>query len=785
MSYESEKIKYGREHIDIIEIDLHTCSLSQSIAPCTAAAPATTADTSCFNTLQTCLDVANFDDNEAVTTLKTFSFCTPRSPHPRGLAGVIPSIMGINITPSKIDTKGGLGTRASMTVTFKDHPYSDIDYDQNLIHRTYDPFSRSTFWPKLRARSPNYQFKAIRRLSGYLVDGEFIAANFQTQHFVINKLDVSNGIATITAKDPLTLAMSKKAQAPLPSTGLLSGNITAGALSATLIPAGVGNLEYETSGFLLIKSEIMSFTRAADVLTIVRGLKGTTAIAHSANDTVQQCLEYSGATRGQLDFMVDDLLTNFANIDSAFIPTTSWDAEVSTYLSGLLDGIIPKPMDVFKILKELSEAMPFYLSWDEREQEIPLTALKAPPPNADVLDMDGNLVADSVRITDKPEMRISTVFYNFDMQNQAKKLSDPDNWGQTYVRVDQDSIIKFGSSEVQEISSRWITGTNKAAALQGAALIGRRFANIPRQINFSLDAKDSNIWLGQIKSVNYRDIVDGTGLEVDTMFQITSAGESENFNYQGLEFNYGEALPEDEGGGDPNVDLIVISVSDQNINLRTIYNGLFPAPDASTEAKFVVENGVIIGGATLAVESMDTGSWPVGAEVTLQTNAGAFVVGRGGDGQNASDTPAAEAGSLGILLNHDLTLINNGVIGGGGGGGGQNDATAGPVSGQADGGGGAGNDVGARGGGLSVSGELSSIITEASSGTLELGGNGAVIEAFNGENDIDTTAGDGGDLGAAGAAGGGTGGAAGDAIDRNGFTLTQTVSGDIRGSILV
>jgi len=644
MTYASEKIKYSKERLQIIEMDLNYCANTFGVAPCTASG---SGDAKCFNTLETGQDLPNYVD-----TTKTYSFCTQRSPHPIGLSGVIPSITSINVTPSKIDTKGGLGVRASASISFKDHPHSDIDIDKYVTERTWIASDRGTFWTKLRARNPNYQFKALRILTGYLVDGEYIAANFQTQHFVINQLNVSNGQATITAKDPLALVMAKKAQAPAPSTGLLSAGINSSVTSATLIPAGVGNLEYDSSGFILIKSEIMSFTRVADALTLVRGLQGTTAIAHSANDTIQQCLEYSGGTRGQLDFMVDDLLTNFANVDSSFIPTTAWDAEVNTYLSGLLDGIIPKPMDVLKILKELSQAMPFYLSWDERAQEITLTALKAPPASADALNMDENQVAGSVSVVDKPDLRISTVFYNFDMINRSKKLNDPDNWGQTYARVDTDSIAKYGSNEIEEISSRWITGTNKAAALQGAALIGRRFANIPRQINFSLEAKDSDLWLGQIKSINYRDMVDATGIPVDTMFQITSAGESKNFNYQGLEFKYGDSLPEDEGGGDPGVDLRIISTNQTNLNLRTYYELTFPAPDATTEAKFVVENGVKVGGSVLGTASIVTGSWPAGAVITLQINSGGYVVGRGGKGQHQSSSPAAEAGSLAISLGY-------------------------------------------------------------------------------------------------------------------------------------
>ena len=76
------------------------------------------------------------------------------------------------------------------------------------------------------------------------------------------------------------------------------------------------------------------------------------------------------------------MLTNYANVSPAFIPLTEWESEVSTHISGLLDGIIVKPMDVNKALKEIAEAAPHYLWWDEISSKIKLTALKATPATA-------------------------------------------------------------------------------------------------------------------------------------------------------------------------------------------------------------------------------------------------------------------------------------------------------------------------------------------------------------------------------------------------------------------
>lgn len=725
----------------------------------------------------------NQEQEIVVRTTKTYRFCDPRSPLPTNLPSdgvdpdVIPSLANVNITAAKIDISGGLGQRSNASFSFKDFGHSDIGVDKYVTERTWLASDRGTFWTKLRARNPNYQFRAIRHLSGYLnADGSYDAANFQTRHYVIESLNASSGQANITAKDPLKLVMRKKAQVPAPSTGQLTANLAAGVLIATLKPLGVGNSEYDASGSLLIKDEVMTFTRAGDILTLVRGQRNTADVAHSIDDTVQQCY----VKNDQVNIIVKDLLENFANIDTSLIPAAAWQSEIDTFLTGLLDGIIVKPMDVFKVLKELSDAMPHYLWWDERTQLINLTALKAPPLGADVIDMDENLIANSFSVRDKPEMRRSTIFVNFGQFDPTKRLDEPGNWEQSYVRVDTDSINKYNSNQVMTINSRWISNVNAAAARQLAALKGRRFSNISREVSFSLDSKDSDLWIGQSRDINHRDIVDFTGEPVDTTFQIISVRESDNYDYTGLEFTYGDSLPEDEGGGDPTVDLVILNTDQDNITLRTIFDTLFPAPDASTKAKFVVENGTVIGSVSVGTDSLDTGTWPAGATVTLQINAGAFVVGKGGDGEHESGTPAEEAGGDAINMQYDLEIINNGVIGGAGGGAKHNTLTDGGT-GKVAGAAGAGSDIGLKGSNNTYTGSGSvTLNVSASDGSLEIGGTLGRLRWVTSGETFNLIGFSGGDLGDAG---GGSGGAAGTAIKKNGNILTQTVAGDIRGAI--
>ena len=767
MAYDNEKIKFGKEHIYIVEMDLEYCGNFFGFSPCTATG---SGDSKCYNVRNTCQDLPNF-----ASSVKTYRFCESRSAHPIGLVA-IPSLNNVSISPAKIDLGGGLGTRASVNLSFIDHPASDIGVDKYLADRTYIASERGSFWTKLRARNPNYQFKNLRVKSGYLVDGAYVAANFTTRYYIIESMNVSGGKASIIAKDPLKLASSKKALAPKASTGLLLNGLNQYQTNITLTPAGVGaeyvlNPDTSIDNYIVIKSEVMKIvSKSNDSLTVVRGQYNTSGALHSANDTVQLCLEYSGQTRGQLDFIVKDLLTTYANIDTAFIDDGLWDAEVSAYLSGLLDGIITKPYDVFKLLKELAESMPHYLWWNEITQKIELTALKQPPITANVLNMDNNIIAGSFSTKDKQELRASTIFVNFGMFDPTAKLDEENNYQQSYVRVDTDSISKYGSSEIKVVNSRWISNTNKAAALQLAALYGRRFSDVPREVKFSLDAKDSDVWVGQTKAINHIDIVDDSGAAVNTNFQIMSAKENKTFDYTALEFTYGQALDSDAGGGDPSVERVLISTDSYNVNLRTRFNALYPTVDATTKALFIFEGGNKVGSQTASGLAVNTGTWPTGATVTLQLNEGSYIVGKGGD--------ESQAGGTALSMAHPITLVNNGTIGGGGGGGGY---TTG-ANYRAGGGGGAGFDIGIKGTTQSAGGSA----TYGENGTLESGGDGGSIITTDAEP-LTASGGNGGNLGSSGGNGTGdgtrvNGGSAGAAIEQNGNTLTITTLGDVRGS---
>lgn len=708
----------------------------------------------------------------------TYKHCTNRAPHPQNMNNYVPCVDSVDVAPAVVNPKGGIGARSSATVQFSDIPGSDrYGIDPYLDDRNFDPFETGLYWIKWRARNANYENYAVRVKSGYIVNNRFNENNFETREYVIASMTANGGKAGIKLKDPMQLISNKKSLAPQPSTGELATAITATATTATLTPSGVGNDEYPASGQVKIRDEVISFTRSNDALTLTRGQFNTTATAHDLGDTVQLCLNYDG-TR-PMDEVQYNLFVNYAKIPAYYINGNQWMVEVDTFLPSNPKRLITDPTPVEKLSGELSQQWPHKLFWNDRESLVQLTAIKAPPTGSlNILDEDSNIM--ELSTGDKNDLQISTIFVRYAQFDPTKKVDENDNYQVTFVRVNQDAIARYDSNNTMTIYAPWISAENGAQARAVAQLYGRRFGITPREINFMLEDKDSSRWVGDVIGIRHFDICDANGRPETTPFEIVSAKESSQFSYKALEFNFDALLAVDD---ELDIETVDLALDELNVNLLDKYTEVFGAPDASTDVKFIVSSGVVIGSADNSTASMVTGTWPSGATITLQLNTGSFVVGYGGNGGNAPPaTPQTEDGGPALSLQYNLTLINNGILGGGGGGGGPGTDLGGDA--VAAGGGGAGSTIGLGGSGTNVNqpDPFAQVIEiDAQDGTTTTGGDGGTA-SFSGNESGAAFGGDGGDLGQPGGdASGGLGGAAGKAIDLNGNTLTKTVAGDIRG----
>lgn len=541
MSYATEKAKLGRTPCIVVEIDLDYCSLEYGTAPCTAAV-GTTGDDKCFNTRKTCQDPTNYSP-----AAKTYRFSNIEILDPAAMSAGLPCmpfVDRVTTAPTKLDPGKTIGVRASITVSFKDGPYTDRYVDKYVADRAYDPETRSTFWPKLKARNPFYYGRALRVKTGYLVDGAYDDANFQTRHYVMDSIrgpDQSE-MWTIVAKDALKLADNDKSQAPLPTHGFLSTDIgDVSGVTVTLTPTGIGS-EYDTSGTIYVDKEAILFTRSGDDLYLVeRGTDGTTAATHSANAPVQQCLRYEDQLPHEV---VYDLLVTYAGIPSGYIDLAAWEEESVAWLGGhTLSRLITKPMGVKALLDELMQQGLCTIWWDEIQQKIPFMAVRPPYP-LDVMALDEtyNLLKGSISVIEAVDQRITQVWVFFGQVDFTIDNRDS-NYTSRYIAedVDAESADEYDGVGILKVYANWLqTGDTSQARLIAFRLLSRYRDNLTT-VQFSLDAKDSDLWTGDSATLACRQLIDEAGVQTPVMVQVVQAqdmADGTRFNYQGMVSNF-------------------------------------------------------------------------------------------------------------------------------------------------------------------------------------------------------------------------------------------------------
>jgi hypothetical protein len=754
---------FERKSLTYVEIDLDHCSLTYGVAPCTAAIP-TTGAIKCFNSLGTCQDRANFTN---VPVMVRF-----------GMRGVnylpntiecIPSMIGVNFTPATVSLGVDLGLRATLDVSFKDHPSSDFDggivWDKYLSERTYDPFKLGTFFGKFRARNPFLRGRAIRWITGY--EGQTLV-EMETRHFIIESFDgpKPDGTYSITGKDIFKLADGDRAQAPLLNQGFIVADITNVATAATLSPTGIGNAEYPASGTLAIGGkEIVTFTRSGDVLTLTRAQHNTVAVAHTAQEKCQVCLIYTGQ---KVSAIIRDLFVTYAGVDSAFIDLTAWDIEDTRYLGIVYTAIIANPTAVSDLVSELIKQAALVLWWNDIEEKIGFQVLRGVVPD-EIIFNESNMIASSFNIEEQPDKRISQVWTFFAQINSLTTLDDEANYRSVALTVDLQAEADYGTPAIDKIFSRWIPVGGRAVALRLNDIQLGRYRDPPRVVNFELMRyNDSGVTLARGYNVGSWLLQDETGASIDVPVQVTRLNptaskmriEAEEILFIVPAFDLANRQ-------------ITIDANINNFNLRTAHDSIYPPPQSGDVVTCTIESAVIVGSADVFLNAFEVGGWPSGVIINIVLHG--RMQGCGGYGGKGAYNSGVgfingEAGKFGgtaFFTTYPIVMSGAGeIFGGGGGGGGGGHGSLGFTVSISGGGGGGGRGQLPGNGGSIYSADFAGI--PGSAGTSESVGIGGSGGADSGRG------GDGGGAGAAGANGiagaggsGGVGGAAGTAIDGN------------------
>lgn len=502
-----------REVVQVVQIDQPFCTRIHGQAPCTAVAAE---GLECFNTRSTCQDSENF---ELGALTLSFTKSDVGSRHVPDLGRSIPSLVSVSTQPAQVNLAGaspdvqGLGLRAVVTITFREHPFSDRVVDPYRATRGYDAEQQpGGFWSKWIQRNRYRKNAVVRVYDGKI--GQRLNEMTMRQYFIENVSGPdASGVVTVTAMDILAKAEERKAVAPVLSPGELYEDITE--TQTTLIVAAAILTDYPTPGTVRIDDELMTYTTATlvddrvELSGITRQTDGTERTTHSAETRVQWCERIELQT---VDAIVELLLSKYALIETSWMDLTNWSTEVQAFLSSYrLSRVLSEPTSVIELLSQLQVQVQFYIWWDERTKLIKLKSIRGIENQLNSISEDNNIVRDSVSILYKPRERVSQVWIYYGLRNQTIDEDETANYSNGYIIADIASELdeQYGEKSIKDIKSIWLLSAAQAAAT--ATRISRRYRDVSRQITFDLDDKDSELGIGDGIQIKHKSDVDDFG----------------------------------------------------------------------------------------------------------------------------------------------------------------------------------------------------------------------------------------------------------------------------------
>ncbi|MCP3946315.1 hypothetical protein [Herbaspirillum sp.] len=452
----------------------------------------------------------------------------------RDVAGVpylIPSLVGASTSPTRLNLSAsspdaaGLGNRALATISFTDHPHTDRVVDPYQAGRTFDPYSRASFWSKWLVRNKHRAGMMVRIYDGYA--GQALTAMTERRYFMhAARGPDDNGNVTLEAKDILSRVEERKATAPQTSPGELYEDITASQMTVEV--AGAVVADYPASGTIRINKELMTYSGAATssngiTFTITdRGTDKSTADAHDAEETVQECVRFDDVPVAQV---LRTLLATWGGIDEGWLDLDAWETEGDTYLAAYrLTTLITDPVPVAKLVSEVQEQATCHVWGDERAALVKMKAIRGVDSDPLTVSAETHIMP-GLKLTEKPRERASQVWIYYDIRDYTGDIDDAGNYNRASIVADLGSETEeqYGEPSIRRIYSRWLN--TAALANTTGSKISNRYVDVPRVVTFTLDAKDRLYWVGDILKISHYLDVDQYGVRQEKRWTITSAEE--------------------------------------------------------------------------------------------------------------------------------------------------------------------------------------------------------------------------------------------------------------------
>lgn len=478
----------------------------------------------CRNTNNTCQDLANYDGS----TTKTIEFCDKDI----SIVGypMHPLLESAKLSPTKIVKNKALGKRAQISLTCRDEGtqnlVDDADLDPYWATRTGTP--QGTFWRKLKAIFKYYNGSALRVKTTYISD-PYDPTDCVTRNYILDDIQGPNksGQVTLIARDILKLADDKRAKWPVATTGVLAAAMTISSTASFTLTNGAGQYT-NTGAYIRIGDEVIQYTSGSDsgadyiiAGTITRGAYGTTAAAHSLGDSAQLCYELNATNI--VDFL-EVLLFTAAPIPSGY-KDTGWATEKADWFTSTnLVGLITKPEGVTKLIEELQEHHAlFYIWWNEITQKIMLKAVAPTPVTTTTLNDSENII-EVLSVKEGSQDRVTRSYVLFGPHNPIK-TDDFEDYKTAFVKIDADAENAAQYGDVREVVAKARFLTSEGLAVQFGTRKLARYRDPPKILEVILDAKDTDLWTGDITNVSTRCLQDVDGSNKELLMQVFSVQE--------------------------------------------------------------------------------------------------------------------------------------------------------------------------------------------------------------------------------------------------------------------
>ena len=456
-----------------------------------------------------------------------------------------PCLESVKYAPTRTGTYGGLGYVGSVIATFRDFRY---------------PFGNGFWFRRLLANNPYYLNRKMNVYSGYYKKGEsFSTGNMNIGEFFIKRIEGpdANGVVKVQADD----VTSRLRDTELPTA-------TDGALNAALNSSATGTLNITdntgfTSGYVIINDELIAYSGTSggdSIVTTARAQGGSTAASHAANDPVRH-VEY---LTGNVVDVIRDLVEDFSEIDhSTYLPDTDWNTERDTYLSGDdVDVWVIEQITLDRLIDELAKQAMITLWYDGVDKEIKLKAIGPTLSQVASWDDDNHILDDRIRIKRDQREILTSVWSFYNTRNHTQSV-EPKNFAGVHIEVDSIAENGLGETKNRTLFGNFVK--NLATASKVANRIISQNAN-PIELDIYVDAKDSEVQIGELIDIDSDLIQDENGDNQLTRMRVIEREELKNSKYRyklifsGVEIGSRYAVV----GPNSLVDYLLASTAEQN-----------------------------------------------------------------------------------------------------------------------------------------------------------------------------------------------------------------------------